>query len=104
MSSALIEDLPADPLGALRELTRTETELEKMRQSWVAAARASGATWEEIGEALGMTRQSAWEYYASRTRADLVANSAANSELSGDEALNLAVEEVRMVRRSRHAR
>jgi hypothetical protein len=32
--------------------------------AWVLRARALGATWARIGEALGMTRQSAWERFA----------------------------------------
>lgn len=31
---------------------------------WVRRARALGATWALIGEALGMTRQSAWERFS----------------------------------------
>jgi hypothetical protein len=95
--------LPADPLDALRALARTEAELDELRRQQVAAARAAGATWEQVGEALGMSRQSAWEYFAARTRAELAAHADANSELSEDDALDLAVEEVRAVRRRRRA-
>jgi len=31
---------------------------------WVGRARSLGATWRQIGDALGMTRQSAWERFA----------------------------------------
>jgi hypothetical protein len=50
-----------------------------------------------------MSRQSAWEYYAARTRAELAANAAAKSDLSEDDAMDLAVEGVRAVRRRRRA-
>ena len=95
--------LPADPLDALRELTRGEAELDELRREQVGAARAAGATWNQVGEALGVSRQSAWEYYAARTRAELAATVAANTELSDDDATAVAVEEVRAVRRRRRA-
>ena len=92
--------LPADPLAALRELTRTEEELGAIRRRKVEQARAAGATWELIGEALGMTRQSAWELYAQPVREALAARIAAN-DLDEDEALRLAVDEARASRARR---
>ena len=103
MGVIITDELPADPLDALRELARTETELDELRRKQVAAARAAGATWEQVGEALGISRQSAWEYYAARTRAEIAATAAANTQLSDDDAMDLAVEEVRAVRRRRRA-
>ncbi len=96
--------MPADPLDALRALTHTEAELDELRREQVAAARDAGATWEQVGEALGMSRQSAWEYYAARTRSEIGANAAANAGLSEDDVMDLAVEEVRAVRRRRRVR
>ncbi|WP_419862973.1 hypothetical protein [Candidatus Poriferisodalis sp.] len=72
----------------------------------VAAAREAGATWEAIGKALGITRQSAWALYsadAAALSADLAANAARNTDLSEDEAADIAVEAVRQVRRARRA-
>ena len=103
MGVIVADELPADPLDALRALARTEAELDELRRKQVAAARAAGATWEQVGEALGISRQSAWEYYAARTRAEFAANAAANTKLSEDDAMDLAVEEVRAVRRRRRA-
>lgn len=93
--------LPADPLEALRELARSEPELERLRRDKVLAARAAGATWEQVGNALGVSRQSAWEYFTARVREDLAAKVKANAELSGDEAMQMAADEVRSVRRRR---
>ena len=93
--------LSADPLEALRELARSEPELERLRRDKVLAARASGATWEQVGNALGVSRQSAWEYFTARVREDLAANVTANAELSEVEAMQMAVDEVRSVRRRR---
>ncbi len=104
MGVIVADELPADPLDALRALARTEAELDELRREQVAAARDAGATWEQVGEALGISRQSAWEYYTARTRAEIAANAAANTDLSEDDAMDLAVQEVRAVRRRRRAR
>lgn len=101
MSLISVDALPAEPLEALSELARSKEELDELRRLQVAAARASGASWEQIGEALGMTRQSAWEHFAKRARSDLAATAALNTDLSEEEAMAIAVEEVRSVRRRR---
>ena len=94
-----VEALPVDPLDALRELARGEAELDRLRFEWVRMARIAGASWEQVGEALGVTRQSAWEHFTERTRRELGANAAANLSLGEDEAMALAVDEVRSSRR-----
>jgi hypothetical protein len=86
-------------LSALRVLTEREHELERIRREKVVAARAAGASWQQIGDALGVTRQSAWESFTAETRAALSANVGANGTLAEDDANDLAVEEVRAVRR-----
>lgn len=101
MSLIAADSLSGEPLEALRELTRSETELDELRRKHVAAARKRGATWEEIGDALGMSRQSAWEYFAKRASSRLAASAQASSDLSEDEAMEIAVAEVRQVRRKR---
>ena len=108
MSLLAHDRLPAQPIDALRELVRTIDECDELKRDTVAAARESGATWESIGTALGITRQSAWALYsadaAAALSADLAASAARNPDLSEDEALDIAVEEVREVRRVRRAR
>ena len=101
MSVVSVDALPTDPLAALRELTRSEAELEAVRRVKVEAARDAGASWEQVGEALGVSRQSAWEYYSSAVRSKLAENVEANTDLSDVDAMDLAVEEVRAVRRRR---
>ena len=98
--SLLLDRLPTDPLEALRELTRTEAELAELRRQSVATARAAGVSWDQIGESLGMTRQSAWEYF-SRPARESMASRASTSSLDEDEAMRLALEETREVRRRR---
>lgn len=93
------ESLPQEPLAALRVLTDSEHELDRIRRAQVIAARSAGASWQQIGDALGVTRQSAWENFTAATRAALASNVDANSALDENDALELAVDEVRTVRR-----
>lgn len=57
--AALPEVSPLDALRANAELIARLT-----ADRWVAmqAARDEGASWERIGQALGVSRQSAWEF------------------------------------------
>ncbi|MGD9997444.1 MAG: helix-turn-helix domain-containing protein [Ilumatobacteraceae bacterium] len=93
------KNLPKDPLAALRVLADSEHELERIRREQVVAARAAGASWQQIGDALGVSRQSAWEAFTAATRSALADNVDANGTLTEHDALDLAVEEVRAVRR-----
>lgn len=104
MSLISAGSLPAEPLEALRAVSHSEMELDELRWTQIAAARDAGASWADIGEALGISRQSAWEYFTRRASAGLAANVAANADLTDEEAMDLAVDEVRSVRRSRRAR
>lgn len=97
------EALPAEPLSALRVLADGEVELDRLRRKQVIAARAAGASWQQIGDALGISRQSAWEHFTADARAALDANVAANESLKDDDAMALAVNEVRAVRRRRRS-
>ena len=93
-----VDSLPADPLEALRELSRADVELEALRRERVEVARSQGATWDQVGESLGMSRQSAWEYYTRETRR-VLDEVVAGSELDEDEAMRIATEEVGRARR-----
>jgi hypothetical protein len=104
MGVIIAEALPSNPLDALRELAVGEAELDRLRRATMTAARAGGATWEQIGEALGMTRQSAWEYFSRETRAALSRNVAKNDDLTEAEAMAIAVDEVSASRRARRQR
>ena len=103
MGVVVVDALPTDPLAALRELALGEEHIQRLRLDRVAAARAAGATWTQVGEALGISRQSAWEHYSAAVRDELAANVSANAALSAGEATDLAVDEVRAVRRSRRS-
>jgi hypothetical protein len=51
-------------LANLRPVAAAEAHAEENLHAWVTKARALGATWAQIGAALGMTRQSAWERFS----------------------------------------
>jgi hypothetical protein len=58
---------PADLDDVLRILPKAAAagaQVEENLAGWVRKARSLGATWARIGEALGMTRQSAWERFS----------------------------------------
>jgi len=95
-----LDVLPSDPLEALAFLSQAGSELEALLRQQVAAARKQGASWEEIGKRLGMSRQAAWEYYNRDVR-QILDEAAKGGGLSEDEALRLAVDEVSEVRRHR---
>lgn len=96
-----VDVLSQDPLDALGELSRAGSELETLLRDRVAAARRQGATWEEIGDRLGMTRQAAWEYYTRDVRRILDESVESPEELTEEEALRLATDEVAEIRRRR---
>ncbi len=51
------------PLEKIEALTGRLAEMEAVRERAVAAAMERGATWAEIGEALGVTAQAAHKRY-----------------------------------------
>lgn len=51
-------------LANLRPVAAAEAHAEENLHAWVAKARSLGATWAQVGAALGMTRQSAWERFS----------------------------------------
>jgi hypothetical protein len=51
-------------LANLPNVARAQAQVEESLLGWVRRARALGATWAQIGDALGITRQSAWERFA----------------------------------------
>jgi hypothetical protein len=50
-------------LSNLPNVSNARAQVEESLVGWVRRARELGATWAQIGEALGMTRQSAWERF-----------------------------------------
>lgn len=61
-------DWEAHPIEALRECCRAGTALEKAMSQTVGRAREAGRSWTEIGDALGVTKQTAWERFSGGMR------------------------------------
>jgi ATP-dependent Clp protease ATP-binding subunit ClpX len=51
-------------LDYLPKIASAADQVERHLAAWVRQARERGITWTRIGEALGMTRQSAWERFS----------------------------------------
>ena len=51
-------------LAHLPKIAALSAQVEWQLTAWVRQARGRGLTWTRIGEALGMTRQSAWERFS----------------------------------------
>jgi len=60
----LIGDWNGRPLDAIREARGAQRALEKMLREQVRAARQTGRSWSEVGDALGTTKQAAWERFS----------------------------------------
>ena len=59
-----LEHEPARPLLAVYATTRLQADAETQQLEAVRMAKAAGFSWDEIGDALGMSKQSAWEKFA----------------------------------------
>ncbi|PWW62175.1 ClpX C4-type zinc finger protein [Actinokineospora spheciospongiae] len=51
-------------LATLGPVAAAGAQVEENLGVWVRKARSAGATWAQVGAALGMTRQSAWERFS----------------------------------------
>lgn len=52
-----------DSLAVIGDIVDASRGVESMLRRWVQVARSNGHTWQEIADALGVTRQSAWERF-----------------------------------------
>jgi hypothetical protein len=60
----LIHARDADPLEVLRAASQFQRYFEAVQKAAAKAARGNGKTWDEIGQSLGVSRQAAWERFA----------------------------------------
>ncbi|WP_326569954.1 hypothetical protein OIE69_00535 [Actinacidiphila glaucinigra] len=60
----LREVVVADPLAVLEAVGRVEALIEREAPAAGVEARGQGATWVEIGDAVGSTRQAAFQRFA----------------------------------------
>ncbi len=59
-----VETTLEQTLGHLPRVAEAGAQVEANLTGWVRRARTLGATWAQVGQALGMTRQSAWERFS----------------------------------------
>jgi ClpX C4-type zinc finger len=59
-----LTDSADEVLASLPRVAAAGAQVEQDLTGWVRRARTLGVTWARIGEALGMTRQSAWERFS----------------------------------------
>ena len=52
------------PLEGIREARGVERALDKVLREQVRRARDAGCSWTEVGEALGTSKQAAWERFS----------------------------------------
>jgi hypothetical protein len=52
-----------DPLAVIDGIVGASQGIESSLREWVRVARANGHTWQEVADALRVTRQSAWERF-----------------------------------------
>ena len=53
-----------DPLGDVRDACRVDFAVEKLLYQSVQAARDAGFSWTDIGKAMGVSKQAAWERFS----------------------------------------
>jgi uncharacterized NAD(P)/FAD-binding protein YdhS len=63
-------DWQSEPLDGLGELCRAATALDKLTRDTVRRARTAGHSWTQIGQALGVSKQAAWERFSGEDRAN----------------------------------
>jgi len=52
-----------DPLSVIAGIIECSGGIESMLRQWVRLARTKGHSWQQIADALGVSRQSAWERF-----------------------------------------
>ncbi len=90
-------------LEALRALHARERDLAQTKHDLIARARQERHSWSEIGAALGISKQAAWQAY-NEAITEILDQAAARSGLGEDEAMQLAREELAALRRERRKR
>ncbi len=58
------------PISALEAIARMRRCLDELERKAVESARAKGATWSEIAEAVGVTRQAMYQKFRQRPDSD----------------------------------
>jgi len=88
-------------LERLGVIERQSAELDVERVHLIAEAHGKGASWDEIGRALGVSRQSAWETYRLRV-ASLHAAASLHTDADEEDLLESAAASLKRARARRH--
>lgn len=80
---SVIRDPNSTPLDVLRAVGTYQRYLAAVEDQAVKTARALGHTWEEIGRALGVSRQAAWERFRRPDRLETALDWAARTRWQG---------------------
>ncbi len=62
------EDFAESPVPALRAIAAIRQRLDEIEPEAIEQARANGCTWEDLAEALGVTRQAIHQRHRNRLR------------------------------------
>jgi uncharacterized NAD(P)/FAD-binding protein YdhS len=60
----LLGDWSDSPLDGVREARGIERALDKVLRDQVRRAREAGCSWTQVGDALGTSKQAAWERFS----------------------------------------
>jgi hypothetical protein len=60
----LLGDWGDSPLDGVREARGIERALDKVLRDQIRRAREAGCSWTEVGDALGTSKQAAWERFS----------------------------------------
>jgi hypothetical protein len=99
-ASAATTDAGLDALAVLAEIAEQIRSLELQKLRLIGVAQERGASWDQIGTALDVTRQAAWEKYRERVR-DVLDATATRAEDGEAETLESAANVLREIRRRR---
>jgi hypothetical protein len=97
---AAVVESASDALGALAQVDQEMRALEVRKVLLIGAAQRHGATWGQIGSALKVSRQAAWEKHRDQVRA-LFEATGDRATASEEEALLSAASVLREIRRRR---
>jgi len=86
-----------DPIDRIRALKAADEQVELWVVQAVGEARQAGRSWSDIGQALGVSRQAAWQLYNAALNS-AIAEVRQKSDLSEEEAIAMAGQELRAVR------
>lgn len=91
----------ADDLARLAEVEHRLEELTDERVQLIADAQRHGASWEDIGSVLGVSRQAAWHMYRERVMR-LLDQTASRATASEEEIAASAAASLKRIRARRH--